>query len=82
MAEILSSSEHGPAPPSITGVICEESGDVGLVFCPKALGLITRAHVSPRVRRRFIARDPDRFIGKMRRLSLVSLKNFLSKRRK
>src|ERR1700751_1615668 len=62
--ETVSSREHGPAPPSITGVICEASDDAELEFCfwARACGLAVKAQINPRMSRDVIA-EYRGFIG-------------------
>src|SRR5215469_2595854 len=73
--ETVSSSEQGPAPPSITGVICEVSADAELEFCfwPTAPGSAAARHVKPKMSKNAIAQDRNGFIRKPKLLKLQPL---------
>ena|SRR5215472_1752083 len=83
LAEILSSSEQGPAPPSITGVI-DEADDEEVV--ESFVWPTATMHANPSTRNDMTAMDRDCVIRNPRTLCFKSFdtisEDFLSKRRK
>src|ERR1700758_4039379 len=77
--ETVSSSEHGPAPPSITGVI-EESADAGFEFCfwASAPGLAATVRVRATVKREVMAKNLSCFMEDPNVVDRISLEDFLA----
>src|SRR5579864_6685478 len=82
--DTVSSREHGPAPPSITGVIGEESAADELEFCfwRGVPGLAATVKVRARVKREVMAKTLSCFMGDPNVVDRTSLENFLAEGRK